>query len=322
MGYSPDWQKQNYAKGASTQKVTQKGTIVRNELFHNAPSRLNLADGGSVRTSVDDPSSPLYIDPETRKLKQEGLAASRRDEAERTKDMGAFDKFVDGWKQLGRRFTEGNIDSDKSEAYYKYGAGRGQMERDKVRDAKAVEDGKANAGPREGDPDQWASGRSWATSRAADEVKPEPVVEQKAPEVVAQPDPNSRDEARSEVSRPNNPNNAPQVSKSRPVDNGSSYTNPNNSNASISSDYSSSGNSSSNKSGANKNNKRRRNNNNNAAVKNASAAGTKYAEAFKEASNMPANATAEDRQRAAARVNAALENYKAQSRKIKPNKNK
>lgn len=313
MGYSPDWQKQSYAKNSSTPKVTQKGNIVRNELFHNAPSRLGLADGGDVTEE---------------QLKKEGLEASRRENADRTKDMGGLEKFVDGFKQLGRRLTEGNVDSKNSEAYYKYGAGRGQIERDKVRDAKAVEDGRANAGPRDGDADQWASGRSWATSKPADvdttTSTATPVVETKQPEVEVKADPNSSDDARSEISKPNN---APQVSKSRQVDNGSSYTNPNNSNASISSDYSSSGNSSSsnsssNKSGADKNNKRRRTNNNNAAVKNASAAGTKYAEAFREANNMPANATAEERQRAAERVSAALEDYKAQSKKIKPKKNK
>lgn len=116
MGYSPDWQKQNYAKGASTQKFTQKGTIVRNELFHNAPSRLGLADGGDAA--------------EEQMLKEEGMAAARVDDAIRTKDMGGVEKFFDGVKQFGRRLTEGNIDRPGSEAYFKYGAGRGMAERD------------------------------------------------------------------------------------------------------------------------------------------------------------------------------------------------
>lgn len=114
MGYSPDWQKQNYAKGNSTPKITQKGNIVRNELFHNAPSRLGLADGGDV----------------TEQLKREGLEASNRErEAERA-NMSGLEKFVDGFKRLGTRLKEGNIDQPGSAAYNKYGAGRGMMERD------------------------------------------------------------------------------------------------------------------------------------------------------------------------------------------------
>jgi hypothetical protein len=114
MGYSPDWQKQNYAKNNSTPKITQKGNIVRNELFHNAPSRLGLADGGDV----------------TEQLKREGLEASNRErEAERA-NMSGLEKFVDGFKRLGTRLKEGNIDQPGSAAYNKYGAGRGMMERD------------------------------------------------------------------------------------------------------------------------------------------------------------------------------------------------
>ena len=114
MGYSPDWQKQNYAKNNSAPKITQKGNIVRNELFHNAPSRLGLADGGDV----------------TEQLKREGLEASNRErEAERA-NMSGLEKFVDGFKRLGTRLKEGNIDQPGSAAYNKYGAGRGMLERD------------------------------------------------------------------------------------------------------------------------------------------------------------------------------------------------
>lgn len=119
MGYSPDWQKQNYAKGSSTPKITQKGNIVRNELFHNAPSRLGLADGGDVTEE---------------QLKKEGLAASNTEREARRQDMSGFDRVVDGFKSLGRRFTEGNIDDPNSEAYMKYGAGRGRMERGMAKD--------------------------------------------------------------------------------------------------------------------------------------------------------------------------------------------
>ena len=163
MGYSPDWQKQSYAKTSSASKVTQKGTIVRNELFHNAPSRLGLADGGDVTEE---------------QLKKEGLEISNRENAERTKDMGAFEKFVDGFKNVASRFKDGNIDSKDSPAYYKYGAGRGQMERDKVRDAEAVKLGASNAGD---NTSEWDAGRkpmmgdaASASRVSAVESKPEP----------------------------------------------------------------------------------------------------------------------------------------------------
>lgn len=55
------------------------------------------------------------------RLKREGLAASSKDPRE--------GGFMAGLKRLGQRFTEGNIDDPKSEAYRKYGAGRGMAER-------------------------------------------------------------------------------------------------------------------------------------------------------------------------------------------------
>jgi hypothetical protein len=59
--------------------------------------------------------------------KREGLAASNRDLDEERSKMSGLEKFTSGFKRLGRRLTEGNIDQPGSEAYYKYGAGRGKM---------------------------------------------------------------------------------------------------------------------------------------------------------------------------------------------------
>jgi hypothetical protein len=59
--------------------------------------------------------------------KREGLAASNRDLDEERSSMSGLEKFTSGFKRLGRRLTEGNIDQPGSEAYYKYGAGRGKM---------------------------------------------------------------------------------------------------------------------------------------------------------------------------------------------------
>lgn len=149
MGYSPDWQKQSYAKGNSTPKVTQKGNIVRNELFHNAPSRLGLADGGDVTEE---------------QLKKEGLAISNKEREDRRANMSAGERFKDGASSLWERLKAGNIDSPNSEAYYKYGAGRARAERDKVRDSAAVEAGMANRGD---NTDEFASGRKAMMGDAA-----------------------------------------------------------------------------------------------------------------------------------------------------------
>lgn len=59
--------------------------------------------------------------------KREGLAASKAELDEDRSKMSGLEKFTSGFKRLGRRLTEGNIDQPGSEAYYKYGAGRGRM---------------------------------------------------------------------------------------------------------------------------------------------------------------------------------------------------
>lgn len=115
MGYSPDWQKQSYAKGNSTPKVTQKGNIISRPLFDHQPSRLSLADGGDVTEE---------------QLKQEGLAASNAEREAKMADMKPMERIKEGAMSLWERLKAGNIDQKGSEAYNKYGAGRGQMERD------------------------------------------------------------------------------------------------------------------------------------------------------------------------------------------------
>jgi hypothetical protein len=118
MGYVPDWQRQSAAK---TGEARTKPGITSRPIFHSENvkpqqgMRFNFADGGLA---------------DEEQLKREGLEVSNRErEAERS-NMSGLEKFVDGFKRLGSRLKEGNIDSKGSEAYYKYGAGRGQMERD------------------------------------------------------------------------------------------------------------------------------------------------------------------------------------------------
>lgn len=137
MGYSPDWQKQSYAKGGSTPKVTQKGNIVSRELFHNAQSRVGLADGG---------------DPAEEALKQEGMAAANADYNARMEGKSGFERFKEGAAATWERIKAGNIDAPGSEAYEKYGAGRGRAERSK----RAEADGAANRGDNSS---EWDSGR-------------------------------------------------------------------------------------------------------------------------------------------------------------------
>jgi hypothetical protein len=95
----PAWQSQSFKKDA-------------------APAVRKFADGGEAA------------------LKAEGLAADDADRARRDEGKSDWAKFKQGWKDLGTRFTEGNIDDPSSKAYWKSGAGRGQNERN----AKALSD--------------------------------------------------------------------------------------------------------------------------------------------------------------------------------------
>lgn len=149
MGYSPDWQKQSYAKSNSAPKVTQKGNIISRPLFDHQPSRLSLADGGDVTEE---------------QLKKEGLAISNAERESRQEGMTAGEKFKDGVSSLWERLKAGNIDDPKSEAYAKYGAGRARADRDAKREAAGVEAGMANRGD---NTDEFASGRKAMMGDAA-----------------------------------------------------------------------------------------------------------------------------------------------------------
>jgi hypothetical protein len=77
---------------------------------------------------------------EEAKAKERGLEISNRDDP---KPSG----FLEGLKRTARRFTEGNIDTPGSEAYNKYGAGRGRAERNPVSESVSVNEPMAVARP-------------------------------------------------------------------------------------------------------------------------------------------------------------------------------
>jgi hypothetical protein len=92
-GRVQDWNRQSMKKGDS---APQHGVRSMGSLFHsNAP--VMLADGGKVDEAA---------------MKQRGLAESNKE-----KPMGLFE-----------RLRMGNIDQAGSEAYNRFGAGRGRME--------------------------------------------------------------------------------------------------------------------------------------------------------------------------------------------------
>ena len=92
-GRVQDWNRQSMKKGDS---ASQHGVRSMGSLFHsNAP--VMLADGGKVDEAA---------------MKQRGLAESNKE-----KPMGLFE-----------RLRMGNIDQAGSEAYNRFGAGRGRME--------------------------------------------------------------------------------------------------------------------------------------------------------------------------------------------------
>jgi hypothetical protein len=97
----PSWQSQSYKKGAS---VGVK----------------KFADGGEVSSDAQED-----------RFKEEGLAASNADRARRDEGKSDWEKFKQGWKDLGSRFTQGNIDQPGSKAYNEHGAGRGKWEASK-----------------------------------------------------------------------------------------------------------------------------------------------------------------------------------------------
>lgn len=106
-----DWNRQSMKKDGSKPTMGVRST---GSLFHSqAP--IYMADGGDV---------------EEARMKQRGL-----DESNKEKPTGFF-----------QRIREGNIDDPKSEAYKKYGAGRGRMEAELDAAIKEADDVKAKSG--------------------------------------------------------------------------------------------------------------------------------------------------------------------------------
>lgn len=137
-GHVPDWLRGSHKK--TTNSKVEHGVKSRpifhavhndNPLKEVAPhtSAAYLADGG---------------DPTEAQLKQMGLDASN---AER--EAGGRPGIVEGFKNLIGRFKEGNIDSEGSLAYERYGAGRGRREYENQKafaeNAKMQGDGMRNA---------------------------------------------------------------------------------------------------------------------------------------------------------------------------------
>ncbi len=111
-----DWNRQSMKKDGSKPTMGVRDT---GSLFHSqAP--IYMADGGDV---------------EEARMKQRGL-----DESNKEKPTGFF-----------QRIREGNIDDPKSEAYKKYGAGRGRMAEDSDRldaEARGADEERAAVAPK------------------------------------------------------------------------------------------------------------------------------------------------------------------------------
>lgn len=111
MGFVPKWSRGNHKKTAPSS--AQQGVRQMPSLFHGAKdaqfSAPNLfADGGEVSEEA---------------LKSEGLKASQ------SENVGFFE-----------RMKMGNIDDPSSEAYKRFGAGRGRLERDRAMAEKQMDD--------------------------------------------------------------------------------------------------------------------------------------------------------------------------------------
>ncbi|CAB4196245.1 hypothetical protein UFOVP1298_73 [uncultured Caudovirales phage] len=101
MANHQEWQGQNFKKNGPQ-------TLSAGSMHHKLGGVAKFADGGEVDA-----------------LKSEGLAASNAERETLDKDSSFGQRLMSGLK----RFTQGNIDDPKSEAYREYGAGRGETER-------------------------------------------------------------------------------------------------------------------------------------------------------------------------------------------------
>lgn len=109
-GKVPEWARQDMRKSAGY--GCKPGIKQMGNPFHGAKQVRHYADGSVGGVKADDEAT----------LKQEGLDVSNKEAEGRS----TWENMKAGF---GRLF-EGNIDDPGSEAYRKYGAGRGQRERD------------------------------------------------------------------------------------------------------------------------------------------------------------------------------------------------
>jgi hypothetical protein len=150
MGYIPDWQRQSAAKSSSPSGAGKEPTkfgVVSKPIFHGAnqmssnakqsPFTRHYADGGDVD-------------------KAEGLALSNADREAGMAGKSGFAKLKQGLSDTFERLKAGNIDDRTSDAYWKYGAGRAETERDnKMRSANEA----AGAANRGDNTSEWDAGR-------------------------------------------------------------------------------------------------------------------------------------------------------------------
>lgn len=187
-----DWWRNNMKKGGSSSITPQgcsgtmhskiaKPSIAVHDSFHSKPVA-KFADGGMV---------------DEQEMKQRGLAASNAE-----KPTGFF-----------RRLREGNIDDPRSEAYKKYGAGRGRAEAamDKAESEMTANQSNARAGSASmrDDKDFAAVEKDFETTRAVAGAEPAKVTPVR---------PQGRVEVRNTPARPKSPAPAKSRSETRAAD--------------------------------------------------------------------------------------------------------
>lgn len=112
MGYCPDWQRQSMKKTGQSGPTTTPSRKDMGSLFHGTPAHQSKSE-----------AKPLHLaDGDT-----EATYKARGMEASRGENVGFFE-----------RLRMGNIDQPGSEAYNRFGAGRGRMENDIANEAAAM----------------------------------------------------------------------------------------------------------------------------------------------------------------------------------------
>lgn len=121
MGYCPDWQRQNMKKTGSSGPTTTPSRKDMGSLFHSTPVAQNPSMTKPMRLADGD-TEETY--------KQRGLEASKGE------SVGFFE-----------RLRMGNIDQEGSEAYNRFGAGRGRMDNEADSEAAAIRSGTRSLPP-------------------------------------------------------------------------------------------------------------------------------------------------------------------------------